>query len=138
MKTEVSTLLKSKRKELKLTVKEVVDGLRLYGFTVAEKTVYGWESGNRQPDADTFLALCKIYGIKSLPLTKESPDSTEVESRDKADFEIIGLLSKLDDSQKDFLIALLETIVERNQQRPPAAPASTGEITPGSRHHDQT
>lgn len=67
MKTEVSQILKAKRKELGLSVREVVDILRTNGVSVAEKTVYGWESGNRQPDADTFMALCKIYQIHTFP-----------------------------------------------------------------------
>lgn len=67
MKTEVSNILKAKRKEAGLSVKEVVSTLKLQGISVAEKTIYGWESGNRQPDADTFLALCKVYNINAFP-----------------------------------------------------------------------
>ncbi len=69
MKTEVSKILKTKRKEAGLSVKEVVSTLKLQGISVAEKTIYGWESGNRQPDADTFLALCKVYNINAFPPT---------------------------------------------------------------------
>ena len=34
--------------------------------TVATKTIYGWESGQAQPDADTLLVLCEIYNIDDI------------------------------------------------------------------------
>lgn len=73
MSSNISATLKSKRKELNLSVKEVLDKLHARGIDVSDKTLYGWESGHRQPDADTFLVLCNIYGISSLSGMKESP-----------------------------------------------------------------
>ena len=32
-------------------------------LTVAEKTVYGWESNQAHPTSDVFVALCDIYKI---------------------------------------------------------------------------
>lgn len=58
--------LKSKRKALGMSVKEVVDKLSEREIVVSDKTIYSWESGHRQPDADTFLALCDIYGVSNL------------------------------------------------------------------------
>lgn len=37
--------------------------LALRGFSNFDKTIYGYESGHRQPDADTLMAMCVIYGI---------------------------------------------------------------------------
>lgn len=65
MGTNVSKILKSKRKELKLSVKDVIAKLEKRGVTVSDKTLYSWESGHRQPDADTFIILCDIYKITS-------------------------------------------------------------------------
>ena len=65
MGTNVSKILKSKRKELKLSVKDVIAKLEKRGVTVSDKTLYSWESGQRQPDADTFIILCDIYKITS-------------------------------------------------------------------------
>lgn len=65
MGTNVSKILKSKRKELKLSVKDVIAKLEKRGVTVSDKTLYSWESGHRQPDADTFIILCDIYKISS-------------------------------------------------------------------------
>lgn len=63
---DIGTLLKSKRKELKLSVKQVVDSLKNYNISISEKTLYGWENNYRQPDVDTFLILCAIYQISNV------------------------------------------------------------------------
>lgn len=73
MGSNVSAILKEKRKELGLSVKTVLDKLRSHGVEISSKTLYGWESGHRQPDADTFLALCQIYGIDTLKGIKKAP-----------------------------------------------------------------
>lgn len=73
MGSNVSAILKEKRKELGLSVKTVIDELLSHGVDISDKTLYGWESGHRQPDADTFLVLCKIYGIDSLKGIKKAP-----------------------------------------------------------------
>lgn len=63
---DIGTLLKSKRKELNLSVKQVVASLKSYNISISEKTLYGWENNYRQPDADTFLILCAIYQISNV------------------------------------------------------------------------
>ncbi len=72
MNSNIALLLKSKRRERNLSVKEVRENLRNRGIDVSDKTIYGWESGHRQPDADTFVALCRIYQIESFSEVKES------------------------------------------------------------------
>lgn len=62
----IAVMLKTKRKELNLSIQAVLDQLHNYGINISGKTLYGWESGHRQPDADTFLVLCKLYGIDSI------------------------------------------------------------------------
>lgn len=62
----IAPVLKEKRKQLGLSVRTVAAQLHRWGIEVSEKTVYSWESGHRQPDADTLLALCRIYKIQSL------------------------------------------------------------------------
>lgn len=63
---DIGTLLKLKRKELNLSVKQVVDSLKSYNISISEKTLYGWENNYRQPDAYTFLILCAIYQISNV------------------------------------------------------------------------
>lgn len=59
----IAALLKERRKARGLSVKDVQAFLLEQGISVSDKTIYGWESGHRQPDADTFLLLCRYYGI---------------------------------------------------------------------------
>lgn len=67
MKNEmIAKVLKEVRKQNALSVKDVVYKLQDKNLSVAEKTVYGWESGQSQPDADTLLLLCEIYNIEDI------------------------------------------------------------------------
>lgn len=96
MDTSISTFLKTKRKELKFSVKDIVRELSKREINVSEKTVYSWESGHRQPDADTFLVLCDIYNVKNLneefPRNKKSPEPEAPDSREIE--EVYQLLKK--------------------------------------------
>ena len=77
MNNNIASVLKSKRKELGLSVKEVVELLNAHNMLISAKTLYGWESGHRQPDADTFILLCQIYGINSLEESFPNPTNTK-------------------------------------------------------------
>lgn len=67
MKNEnIAKVLKHYRKQNHLSVKEVAEKLKERSLIVAEKTIYGWESGQSQPDADTLLLLCDIYNIDDI------------------------------------------------------------------------
>lgn len=76
---KIAEMLKAKRKELGLSATEVANAMTEYGIDIAPKTLYGWESGHRQPDADAFLALCNIYGISSLPKSTSDLDAMTAE-----------------------------------------------------------
>ena len=58
---EIANFLKSRRKDLNLSIKDVVNLLHIKGIEISDKTLYGWENGARQPDADVFVVLCTIY-----------------------------------------------------------------------------
>lgn len=62
----ISKVLKTYRKLNHYSVNDVVLKLEDNNLPVAPKTVYGWESGQTQPDADTLLVLCKIYKIDNI------------------------------------------------------------------------
>lgn len=83
---DIAGLLKKYRKNAKLSVKESITKLSEFGINISDKTMYSWESGYRQPDADTFMTLCAIYGVTSLndiiEKTSES-DYTESEAEVK-------------------------------------------------------
>lgn len=58
----IAERLKFYRKKNHMTIPEVSELLSA-AQPVAEKTIYGWESGHTQPDADTLMRLCSIYHI---------------------------------------------------------------------------
>lgn len=60
-KESISSTLRKLREGQKMSVKDVQERLLQFGISVSIKTIYGWESGKRLPDADTFLTLCDIY-----------------------------------------------------------------------------
>lgn len=78
------------------------------------------------------------YLIEDDDEIKKSPGADESAPRDEKEFEIMGLIYGLDDSQKDFLISLLETVAARNRRKRPAAQVSADESISVSGHHDQT
>lgn len=70
MKNEmIAKVLKKYRKHNNYTVSDVANMLEDKSIRVAEKTIYGWESGQSQPDADTLLMLCDIYNINDILAT---------------------------------------------------------------------
>ena len=62
----IAKKLKFYRKQNNLTVHDVASRLSVDQNIVADKTIYGWESGQAQPDADILLKLCKIYHIDNI------------------------------------------------------------------------
>lgn len=68
MKNEqIGKMLKKYRKLNRLSVSDVTFLLaEQYGLTVAEKTIYGWESNQAHPTTATFVALCDIYKINGI------------------------------------------------------------------------
>lgn len=66
LRKKIGHLLKERRKELGLSVQEVADRLLNSGIEIAAKSIYNWEAGTRQPDADTFIYLCGIYKIDNI------------------------------------------------------------------------
>ena len=65
-KDEIAKVLKDYRQKTGLSATEVVKRLSLCDRTISPKTLYGWESGHSQPDADGLLLLCNIYGINDI------------------------------------------------------------------------
>jgi SOS-response transcriptional repressor LexA len=63
-KENISTILKQKRNQAGLSVNDVVEKLEERGIQVSNKTIYGWESGQRQPESSILIELCGIYGIR--------------------------------------------------------------------------
>ena len=108
---KVSSLIKSKRKELDYSVKDVVSKLSKRGIDVSEKTVYGWERGHRQPNADTFLILCDIYQITNLSDEISSSEENEIISTNEQ--EVIKKYRALDEHGKMLVNNVLDLEYKR-------------------------
>lgn len=102
----VGNILKTRRKELDLPVKYVLEQLKNMGVNISDKTLYGWENGHRQPDADEFLILCKIYEISSIAgLAKEtSNENALLSSSDENEKKLVELYRELNDEGKEKLV----------------------------------
>lgn len=80
MKNEtIAKVLKESRKQNALSVRNVAARLESKSLMVAEKTIYGWENGQSQPNADTLLVLCEIYNINDILGTFGYKDNPSME-----------------------------------------------------------
>ena len=140
---EVGDLISLYRKQAGMTIDELAERSGVPKGTI-NKIIGGVTKAPTLPNMKSIArALGKtLADFDDLPIgeTKKSPDADESAPRDSKESEIIQLLeaAQLDDSQKDFLIALLETVTARNQQRRPAVQVSVDGIVPVSERHDQT
>ena len=66
MNKDLGTVLKELRKKANLTAKDVSTKLRNSGYEISDKTISGYETGIRMPNADVFMALCQIYNCKNI------------------------------------------------------------------------
>lgn len=62
----IAQVLKQYRKLNEISVNDVSNILKENNNYAAPKTIYGWESGQTQPDADTLMFLCDLYGITNV------------------------------------------------------------------------
>ncbi len=62
----IARVLKYYRKLNNYSVKDVSKMLNDVNLSFAEKTIYAWETGRTQPDADTLLYLCRLYDIDNI------------------------------------------------------------------------
>ena len=84
----IATMLKYYRKLNKLSVNEVSNILKEHHNEAAPKTIYGWENGHTQPDADTLMFLCELYHIENILETfgyqkKSDSDSLILSEKEK-------------------------------------------------------
>ncbi|HJD23724.1 MAG TPA: helix-turn-helix domain-containing protein [Firmicutes bacterium] len=80
----VAERLKKYRKTAGYSVKETVRMLGERGIAISDKTLYSWESGHRQPDAETFLSLCLVYGAAPLDDIEKRPETKAPEASGSA------------------------------------------------------
>lgn len=118
-KEEIARVLKTFRQKTGLSARDVTYQLSLYDIKVSPKTIYGWESGHSQPNADTFLMLCDIYGIDDIMLafgyntTKKDNSETRTPEKDK----LLNKVELLDENNCKFISAYIDGLMTRNENR---------------------
>lgn len=118
-KDEIAKVLKDYRKKTGLSATEVVNKLSLYDRTVSPKTLYGWESGHSQPDADILLLLCNIYGINDIlrafgySTPKESDTITTLPEKAK----LLNKLEQLDEDKCKLISAYIDGLLAEPKSR---------------------
>lgn len=68
-KQHIGKVLREYRKKNKLSVKDVAIKLQEHSVNISPKSIYGWENGETQPNAETLLLLCEIYNIEQILYT---------------------------------------------------------------------
>ncbi len=65
-KEQMGRMLRYYRNLHNYSIQTVSDRLNDVDLPAATKTIYSWEAGRTQPDADRLLFLCKLYEIDDI------------------------------------------------------------------------
>ena len=90
-KESIARALKIYRKKNNYKVSDVVLKLGESGKEVAEKTVYGWESGQSLPDSECLVELCSIYNIHDFPYVLGDCDARDIITPNTHEAEVIRM-----------------------------------------------
>lgn len=98
---KIGQFIKSRRKEIKLTQREVAEQLG-----ISEKTVSKWETGNGLPEVSLMLPLCELLNISvNELLSGERLD--EKRYFEKAEQNIMSLMEEKAKAKKTLILAVL-------------------------------
>jgi transcriptional regulator with XRE-family HTH domain len=118
-KEEIAKVLKEYRQRTGMSAKKVIEKLSLHDIKVSPKTLYGWESGHSQPDADTLLLLCNIYGIDDIMLafgyskTERQPIDTKTPEKAK----LLNKVEQLDENNCKVVSAYIDGLLTKQGSR---------------------
>jgi transcriptional regulator with XRE-family HTH domain len=118
-KEEIANVLKKYRHKSGLSTKEVTEKLSLQGINVSPKTLYGWEIGHSQPDANTLLLLCDIYDIDDIMLAfgygKKERLPIEVRMPERA--KLLDKIEQLDENDCKLIAAYIDGLMTERKGR---------------------
>ena len=63
---KIGTIIAKYRKEQKLSQADMIQKLVELGYPIKRSAYSSWETGISQPNAEQFLAVCKILGITNI------------------------------------------------------------------------
>lgn len=110
---EIGIKLKELRKRNGFSVNEIANKLKEYDCEFSPKTVYGWENGHTQPDADVLIALCDIYNVDDIINefgTKKR--KTRLVNLTEKEEEYIKKIRELQDSRKEMIYGVIDEVYE--------------------------
>jgi transcriptional regulator with XRE-family HTH domain len=118
-KEEIANVLKRYRHKSGLSTKEVTDLLGQHNIKISPKTLYGWEIGHSQPDANTLLLLCNIYGIDDIMLAfgygKKGKLPIDVRMPERA--KLLEKTEQLDENDCKFVAAYIDGLMTERKGR---------------------
>lgn len=109
-----SSTLRRMRAQSGLSVKEVIELLKLDGQDISSKTLYSYESGKRMPSGDMLISLCKIYKCKNI--LREFDEDTSNVIFTNADWELLEKYHYIDDLGRDSVDHILKNEYDRKKQ----------------------
>ena len=113
-KNDIAYNIKSWRQKAGMPVKDVVIEFEHRGINISEKTIYGWESGHSQPDADKFVVLCDIYGIHNL--LDEFFNKTDNKNISFEEMELIKKYRELPETVQSTVTQMVDNYYSMQQQ----------------------
>ena len=118
-KEEIANVLKKYRHKSGLSTKEVTDRLGHNGIKVSPKTLYGWEIGHSQPDANTLLLLCDIYDIDDIMLAfgYDRSEKLPLEARMPERAKLLEKIEQLDENDCKVISAYIDGLLTKREGR---------------------
>lgn len=77
---QIAKKLKELRNSKGYSTKQVAEELKKYNISLSHNTIYGYENGYSIPNADLFVFLCKIYGVKDFSIFFDDETANEQKS----------------------------------------------------------
>lgn len=110
-KNNIGDMLKQQRKTSGLSADQVVSCLKEYGIAIKAKTLYGYENHISMPNADVFIALCKIYNCNGImDFFPDAADDTLFTNRE---WEILEKYRTLDNHGREMIDLALKHELKR-------------------------
>lgn len=113
-KKYIAIKLKEYREKRGITVNEVATR-----YNKSIKTIYSWESGQAQPDAEILIDMCFWYGIENLEILSEGHETLTSQKNyylEETEIETIKKYRMLDTHGKKVVDTVLDIEYERVQE----------------------